>query len=452
MTRRDREAVTSAVMLALAAALQACNGNSEDASSAPPAEAGDVFEIRCGALLDGVGDRLLDDRVIGIRDARIVSVTPVGVAVADADDGRAPDLDLGGYTCLPGLIDTHVHLASRASDSSDMAAIYRRSIAETTRIAEANAATTIAAGFTTVRNVGDYFPAAVLDLRQRIEAGAIAGPRILTAGPYLTIPAGGGDLVIPGLDEAEIPAAARQGVARGPEEFADKAQAAIDAGADHLKVIASGAVFAFGGVPGAPEMTEAEIAAVVAVARANGVKVTAHAHGAESIKQAIRAGVDSIEHASLADDEAIAMAAGRGVAFSMDVYNGTYTAEVGEQLGYPEEFMRKNDETTEAQRIVFEKAHAAGVPILYGTDAAVYPHGLNARQFEVMVARGMSPADAIRSATSLAAEELGVAGDVGALVPGRYGDIVAVRGNPLEDISVLQDIAVVVKSGEVVRP
>jgi imidazolonepropionase-like amidohydrolase len=214
-----------------------------------------------------------------------------------------------------------------------------------------------------------------------------------------------------------------------------------------IKVIASGAVFAFGGVPGAPEMTPEEIAAVVEVAHANGVRVTAHAHGARSIKEAILAGVDSIEHASLADDEAIELAAQHDVAFSMDVYNGTYTEEVGIEQGYPEEFMRKNEETTEAQRVVFEKAYARGVPIIFGTDAGVYPHGLNARQFEVMVERGMSAMDAIKAATSVAAKYMDLADDVGAIDVGRYGDLIAVRGNPLEDIERLQHVDVVIKSG-----
>jgi imidazolonepropionase-like amidohydrolase len=405
---------------------------------------GDI-DIVCGALIDGVTDEPRARQLVSVRAERIVRVVPAPAAIPEAA------LDLGAYTCLPGLIDTHVHLASRAADSSDMEAIYRRSIADTTRIAEANAELTLDTGFTTVRNVGDYFPAVVLDIKRRIDAGLIAGPRILTAGPYLTIPAGGGDLVIPGVDESAIPAAARLGVARGPEEFAERAQAAIDAGADHLKVIASGAVFAFGGVPGAPEMTREEIAAVVRVARENGVKVTAHAHGAESIKDAILAGVDSIEHASLADDEAIALAADRQVAFSMDVYNGTYTAEVGAELGYPDEFMQKNDETTEAQRIVFEKAYAAGVPLIYGTDAAVLPHGMNGRQFAIMVERGMAPMDAIRAATSRAAKELGIEADVGALVPGRFGDLVAVRSDPLGNIRVLESVPVVVKGGSIVK-
>jgi len=410
----------------------------------PRFNTGDV-DVLCGSMIDGLADEVVPRRFVSIRGGRIVSV---GAAPSSAD---APVLDLSDYTCLPGLIDTHVHLASRAADSSDMEAIYRRSIEDTTAIAEANANTTLQTGFTTVRNVGDYFPSAVLDIKRRIDAGTLAGPRILTAGPYLTIPAGGGDLVIPGVDASTIPSEARLGVARGPEQFADRAQAAIDAGADHLKVIASGAVFAFGGVPGAPEMTREEIAAVVRVARANGVKVTAHAHSAASIKDAVLAGVDSIEHASLADDEAIALAAEHGVAFSMDVYNGSYTAEVGEELGYPDEFMRKNDETTEAQRVVFEKAYAAGVTLIYGTDAAVLPHGMNGRQFAIMVERGMTPMDAVRAATSVAAEELGVADDVGALEAGRYGDLVAVAGNPLEDVGLLRDVDVVLKGGIVVK-
>jgi imidazolonepropionase-like amidohydrolase len=421
-------------------AIAACAGGPEDV-----AEFDDIFDVRCGVLIDGLGGEPRRDQLVSISGDRIVAVTDVAGSHGDAE------LDLSSYTCLPGLIDTHVHLASKASDSADMAGIYRRSTEQTTNIAEESARSTLEAGFTTVRNVGDYFPAVVLEVKQRIERGELEGPRVQTAGPYLTIRGGGGDMVVPGEDEALIPAAVRLGVAHGPEDFATKTKAAIDGGAECIKIIASGAVFAFGGVPGEPEMTPEEIAAVVRVAHENGVKVTAHAHGAQSIRDAIEAGVDSIEHASLADDEVIALAAERGVAFSMDVYNGTYTAEVGEELGYPEEFIRKNDETTEAQRIVFEKAYAAGVPILFGTDAAVYPHGLNARQFSVMVERGMAPMDAILSATSVAARHMGLDGDVGALEPGRFGDLIAVRGDPLADISVLEDVEVVILGGTVVK-
>ncbi|HSN70392.1 MAG TPA: amidohydrolase family protein, partial [Steroidobacteraceae bacterium] len=239
----------------------------------------------------------------------------------------------------------------------------------------------------------------------------------------------------------------RMGVGRGAEDFRARAEAAVAGGADLLKVIASGAVLAFGGVPGEPEMTPEEIAAVAEVAHRHGLKLSAHAHGARSIKEAILAGADTIEHASLIDAEAIALAREHGVALSMDVYNGDYIADEGVRQGWPEEFLRKNLETTEAQRQGFAAAHAAGVPIVYGTDAAVYPHGLNARQFRIMVERAMTPMGAIKSATSVAARYMGWEDRVGALAPGRYGDLIAVAGDPLEDITRLEDVAVVIKGG-----
>jgi len=238
-------------------------------------------------------------------------------------------------------------------------------------------------------------------------------------------------MYIPGIDDSEIPDYYRMGVARGPDEFRARAE----------QLVAG---------PGAPEMTFAEIAAVVEVADAAGIKVTAHAHSAESIKDAILAGVSSIEHASLGDDESIALALEHDVAFTMDVYNGTYTEEMGEANGYAEEFMRKNEETTEAQRVVFRKALAAGVTLLFGTDLGVLPHDMGARQFAEMVKHGMPPMQVIQSTTSLAAEHMGLASDVGAIEVGRYGDLIAVRGNPLEDMAVLQDISVIVKGGTIV--
>ena len=412
-----------------------------------PLEKDDILVVRCGALIDGLADEVMGPTTVLIRNQRIEQL--LSIHAPASEDSEV--LNLTEYVCLPGLIDTHTHLALNHDDSGDLSIYYRRSLADATAITLNNANITLQAGFTTVRNVGDYFPEAILKVRERIRQGTAPGPRIQTAGSYLTIPGGGGDLVVPGRDEAEIPAGIRIGVARGPEQFAAATQRVLDDGADLVKIIASGAVFAYGGVPGSPEMTPEEIKAVVEVAHAHGVKVTAHAHGAQSIKDAILAGVDSIEHASFGDDEAIALALEHGVAFSMDVYNGTFTAEVGAELGYPEEFMRKNDETTEAQRVVFEKAYAAGVPILYGTDAGVLPHGMNARQFEVMVRRGMAPMDAIRSATSVAAEHMGLAADVGAIEPGRFGDLIAVKTSPLDDITTLQDIPVVVKGGSIVK-
>ena len=413
---------------------------------APYAPDSGTVTVRCGKLIDGLQDRVLENAVVVITRGRVSYA-----GAANAVPVTGPVLDLPGYTCLPGLIDMHDHIADRPDDTHDLKVYFTRSAAEQERVARENANITLAAGFTTVRSPGAYIAWAENDLRDRVNRGEVAGPRIQAAGIYLTIPGGGGDMLVPGVAEKDIPARVRMGVARGPEQFAEKARLAVAHGVDFIKVIASGAVLAYGGVPGAPEMTPEELRAVVDVAHAAGIKVAAHAHGAQSIKDAIEAGADTIEHASLADDEAIAMAAKHKVALSMDIYNGDYIATEGRQQGWPEEFLRKNDETTEAQRQVFTKAWKAGAPIVYGTDAAVYPHGLNARQFPIMVAHGMPPMDAIRSATSVAAHYMGWEDRVGALVPGRFGDLIAVPGNPLEDITLLEKVPVVVKGGLVFR-
>ena len=398
--------------------------------------------VHCGTLIDGVSDAPVRERTVVIRHGHIYAVVPSAEAPADL-----PQLDLGDYTCLPGLIDMHVHIADRTSDTKDLSVYFRRTDAEQQEISAANARATLLAGFTNVRSLGAYIAFSEQAIQQRIDRGEVIGPRIQGAGIYLTIPGGGGDLLIPGVPEADIPQRVRMGVARGPEQFAEKARFAAENGAEVLKVIASGAVLAYGGIPGAPEMTPDEIRAVVKEGHNVGLLVTAHAHGAQSIKDAIGAGVDCIEHASLADDEAIRLAAEKQVCFSMDVYNGDWIATVGREEGWPEEFIRKNDETTEAQRQAFTKAWRAGVPIVYGTDAAVYPHGLNARQFRIMVERGMPPMDAIRSATSVAAHYLGWGGHMGRLAAGYFGDLVAVCGDPLKDITVLEHVDVVIKGG-----
>ena len=419
----------------IAVALAACDSSPVE-TSLPDANR---ITIYCGTLIDGLADIPKSRQTVAIVDGRIESVAD-GAPVADGY------IDLSEHTCLPGLIDTHTHIVEPA-DTADLSIYYTRSQEDEQVIASANAAATLGAGFTTARNVGAYNGWAGRTLRDRINSGEIDGPRMQVAGYYLTIPGGGGDLVIPGYAEEDIPARVRTGIARGPDEFRKKAQGAVDGGADVLKAIASGAVLAFGGVPGAREMMPDELQAVAEVAHAAGIKLTAHAHGAQSIKDAILAGADSIEHASLADDEAIALAVEHDVAFSMDVYNGTYIATVGAEEGWPEEFLRKNDETTEAQRQVFTKAHAAGVPIIFGTDSGVYPHGDNAKMFPIMVERGMTPMEAIKAATSVAAHYIGWESDVGAIEPGRYGDIIAVRGDPLADISILESVEVVIKGG-----
>jgi imidazolonepropionase-like amidohydrolase len=289
-------------------------------------------------------------------------------------------------------------------------------------------------------------------LRDSINHGDVAGPRMQVSGPYLTIPRGGGDLFIPDFKEPADNARFHFGVARGAEQFELRAEAVLAGGADLLKIIASGAVLAHGGVPGAPEMTREEIAAVVKVAHGSGKKVAAHAHGAESIRMAIAAGADTIEHASYLDEPGVAAARRRGnVALAMDIYNGTYIDTEGRRQGWPEEFLRKNLETTEIQRQAFTKAVKARVPIVFATDAGVFPHGLNARQFPVMVEHGMRPMAAIQSATSVAASYMGWDKDIGTIEAGKFGDLIAVRGDPLADISLLQNVEVVIKGGLVFK-
>jgi imidazolonepropionase-like amidohydrolase len=431
----------------MAFAAPAPAGSSVTAPVTPPyvPDSGTVV-IRCGTLIDGIADRPGGPATLVVRDGRIESIgndvaVPAGV----------PVLDLSDRTCLPGLIDMHTHLTDRPGETADLSVYYHRTLDQQLAIARQNARVTLLAGFTTTRDVGTYIAWADRALRDEINAGRSTGPRVLAAGFYLTVPGGGGDLVIPGHAESEIPPLVRMGVARGPGEFRHKAELAVAGGADLLKVIASGAVLAYGGIPGAPEMTPEEIAAVVEVAHRNGLKVAAHAHGAQSIREAILAGADTIEHASLIDDEGIRLAREHDVALSMDVYNGDYIDTEGRRQGWPEEFLRKNLETTEAQRQAFTKAHAAGAPIVYGTDAAVYPHGLNARQFPIMVQRGMTPMEALRSATSVAAKYLGWSDRVGALAPGRYADLIAVSCDPLSDIACLQHVDVVVKGGLVFK-
>jgi imidazolonepropionase-like amidohydrolase len=431
-------------VLVCGASMLGATATTAHASTAPDSGS---LALRCGALIDGVSRQARGATTVVIVDGRVAAVAP---------DAPVPEgvevLDLAGYTCLPGLIDMHTHLTDRPGDTADLSVYYHRTMDEQLVLARENARVTLDAGFTTVRDVGTYIAWADRALRDEINSGDTPGPRMQVAGFYLTIPGGGGDLVIPGHPVSEIPPQERMGVADSPEEFRIKAGQAVTGGADLLKVIASGAVLAYGGVPGAPEMSEEEIRAVVEVAHANGLKVAAHAHGAQSIKDAILAGADTIEHASLINAEDIELAKQRGVALTMDVYNGDYIDTEGRKQGWPEEFLRKNVETTEVQRQGFTAAHAAGVPIVFGTDAAVYPHGLNARQFPIMVQRGMTPMEAIQSATSLAAHYMAWDDRVGSVQPGRYGDVIAVKGNPLEDITRLQHVEVVVKGGAIVKP
>jgi imidazolonepropionase-like amidohydrolase len=403
-----------------------------------------IATIRCGSVIDGISEQVLGPRTLGIQSGRIVSIT-------ETPSVNVVDLDLSNYTCLPGLINTHVHFDANPEDAADYGVYARRTQADNLALILRNAETTLHNGFTTVRHAGAWFPDTLAIAKAKIDAGEAIGPRIQSAGPYLTIPGGGGDLTFPEIPTDQIPAESQQGIASTPEQFAERAQSAITKGADFLKVIASGAVFSTGTEPGAPEMHQDDIAAVVAVAKQHGVKVTAHVHSDQSGRDAILAGVNSLEHASLLSDETIALAVENNVALSMDVYNGTYTDTVGRELGYPEVFIQRNYDTTEAQRVVFEKAVAAGATLLYGTDGGVLPHDMGGWQFEIMVERGMTPMQAIKSATSGAAEHMELGDKVGVLREGLQADIIAVRGDPLLDITRLREVPVVIKDGMLIK-
>ena len=402
----------------------------------------EVTRIRAGRLVDVAAGEVVRDRVITVAGERVEAVGP--------DDGRPVDLDLSGHTVLPGLIDCHAHLVGEVESGHGYAALVQRTGAQEALSGVRNARDTITAGFTSVRDVGTFRAFVDVALRDAIEAGDVLGPRMLCAGAYVTSSGGGGDVtgLAPDVD-AVLPRDLRFGVANSADEVRRVVREILHGGADFIKVIATGAVLTEGTVPSAPEFSEVELRAAVEEAALYETHVAAHAHGAEGIKRAVRAGVRSIEHGSLMDDEAIALMAEHGTYLVADVWMGDWTIEQGERQGWSPNVMRKLRETTDVQREGFAKAVEAGVPIAFGTDSGTYPHGMNARQFATMVEHGMTPMEAIRSATVVAAELLGWRERVGAIEPGLFADLVAVAGDVVDGIDRLTDVAVVIKGGRI---
>ena len=406
-----------------------------------------LSRIHCGKMLDVKNGLVRNNVMIGIgQGSGKIKSLEFNHSKTDYDD--IDTLNLSNYFCLPGLIDMHTHISE--DHYRPLVDYLTMTQQEQIAIGRGLVKKTLLAGFTSVRDLGVYIAWTDKLLRDEINAGLTDGPRMQISGFYLTIPGGGGDIDVPGYT-GNVPAHIRQGVTQGVENFRNRAEAAVKGGADLLKMIASGAVLAFGSLPGSPEMTPDEIAAVVAVGHKAGIKVTAHAHGAQSVKEAILAGVDSIEHASLIDDEGIQLAKEHNVALSMDIYNGDYIESAGEEENWPEEFLRKNRETAEEQRNSFTKAHRAGVRIVYGTDAGVYPHGDNAKQFSYMVRQGMTSIEAIQAATIHAADVMGWGNQVGQINPGFFADIIALRDNPISNIQALENIDVVIKGGQLYK-
>jgi len=415
------------------------------AFAAVPMVAQEVTAIRAGWLVDVERGAILRDQLIVIRGDRIESVAPGSTR----PPAGARLIDLSRYTVTPGLIDCHTHLIGEVG-LSDVLLPLERSGAQEALSGVRNARATLLAGFTTVRDVGTYRAFVDAALRDAIDDGTVPGPRMAVAGAYVTVTSGGGEVTGMAPD-VTIPAEFRFGVANSAEQVRERARALLNGGADFIKVIATGAVLTRGTRPGVSEYTEGELRAAVETAAEYGTYVAAHAHGAEGIKRAVRAGVRSIEHGSLMDDEAIALMKEKGTWLVADIYNGDYIATAGREEKWPEEFLRKNDETTEAQRAGFRKAVAAGVKIAYGTDSGVYPHGLNARQLPYMVRYGMTPVQAIQSATIRAAELMGWQDRVGSIAPGKYADIVAVEGDAMADLKRFEQVGFVMKGGVVYK-
>ena len=437
------------VVLALLTVSLAQTAPSTQASEKPrPAIAPSPTYILAGRLFDGTGDNIRENVAILIEGDRIKSI-------ASAADMKIPAgasvIDLTHSTVLPGLIDCHTHLSHRADRYNE---IYKFKDTPFTLayFSVGNARRTLDAGFTTVRDVGSP-PFMAVDLRNAINDGFLVGPRIVASGPGISITGGHGDLnnFSPQTRVMMFPDERNFQIADGVDQVRHVVRAQVKYGVDVIKILATGGVLSKGDSPGAPQFTFEELKAAAEEAHMAGRKIAAHAHGTQGIKNAILAGIDSIEHASLIDDEGIRLAKEHGTYLVMDIYNDDYLLNEAPKFGLPLENIDKEKEVGRLQRENFAKAVKAGAKMAFGTDAGVYPHGDNARQFAYMVKFGMTPAQAIHAATSNAADLIGRSKDVGTIEAGKYADIIAVDTDPMADIRALEHVSFVMKGGVVYK-
>jgi imidazolonepropionase-like amidohydrolase len=400
----------------------------------------DTVVVTADRMIDVLAGRVVDHPQITVVDGRIAAVG----AQNSAAPAGARRVDLAGMTLLPGLIDMHTHITSDPRYSGYRGLEFTDNF--WTVVGVANAKKTVEAGFTTIRNVGsaNFDDVAI---KQGIEQGLVPGPRIVPA--TYAIGATGGH-----CDSTEFPPSITvpsPAVANGPAEIRATVRKLRKYGAEVIKFCGTGGVLSKSDTVGGQQYDLTEMRALVDEAHMLGLKVAVHAHGTSGIKDAIRAGVDTIEHASLADDEAFALAKQHGTYFSMDIYDDDYILSEGGKNGVFKESLDKERIIGLKQRQTFQAAFKAGVKMIFGTDAGVYPNGYNARQFVTMVKWGMTPMQAIQAATANAAEALGRTADVGAIAVGRYADLIAVQGDPLADVARLQSVSFVMKGGEVIK-
>lgn len=401
--------------------------------------------IRAGRLIDPDKGAVLTEQVVIIRGNKIEAV---GSDLAIPQNAKV--IDLSQMTVLPGLIDCHTHLADGKYGESDPLLQLRKSASQSVLESVPNARAMLESGFTTVRDVGVYRALNDVALRDAINRGDIIGPRMYVAGAYITITGGAGAMTGMAPD-IQLPWDFHYGEANSPWEVRQKVRLLVSQGADHIKVLSTGAVLTHGSNPKSEEFTPEELQAAVDEASHFGLRVAAHAHAADGIRNAIRAGVASVEHATLIDDEGLALAKQHGTYLVMDIYDDECIQADGKKGTMPTDFLEHDRELGQIQRENFRKALKAGVKLAFGTDAGVCAYGTSAKQFAFMVKYGMTPMQAIQSATSSAADLIGRSSQFGSIKPGKYADVVAVAGDPLKDIGVLENVQFVMKDGVVYK-